>query len=135
MFSLFLSDLEDFIARAFDGLIHVQDLAHQTLDDPDDVIGTYFKLYVLLYADDTVIFAESAEQLQAALNGLFIYCNTWKLTVNPTKTKIVVFSQSKVKGNPVFTYNNQIINVEQDFNYFGILLTIKGNFIRREQNL
>ena len=46
LFSLFLSDLEDLIARAFEGFIHVQDLAHQTLDDPDDDIGTYFKLCV-----------------------------------------------------------------------------------------
>ena len=28
VFSLFLSDLEDFMAHAFDGPTHVQDLAH-----------------------------------------------------------------------------------------------------------
>ena len=102
---------------------------------PDDDIGTYFKLYVLLYADDTVIFAESAEQLQAALNGLFLYCNTWKLTVNPTKTKLVVFSKSKLKVNPVFTYNNQVINVEKDFNYLGILFDYKGEFYKARTKL
>ena len=36
-----------------------------------------------------------------ALNGLFLYCLTWNLTVNPTKTKIVVFNKSKFKVNPV----------------------------------
>ena len=89
------------MTRAFDGLTHVQDLAHITLDEPNEEFQTFFKLNVLLYADDTVIFAESPEQLQAALNGLFLYCKTWKLTVNPTKTKIVVFSLLKLKVNPV----------------------------------
>ena len=84
LFSLFLIDLEGFMARAFDGLTHVQDSAHIALDEPNEEFKTYFKLYVLLYADDTVIFVESPEQLQAALNGLFLYCKTWKLTVNPT---------------------------------------------------
>ena len=41
---------------------------------------------MLLYADDTVLLAESAEELQAALNAMFLYCKTWNLSVNPTKT-------------------------------------------------
>jgi hypothetical protein len=34
----------------------------------------YFKLFLLLYADDTVSFAESAEELQTALNIFEEYC-------------------------------------------------------------
>ena len=135
LFSLFLSDLEDFMARAFDGLTHVQDLAHIALDEPNEEFQTYFKLYVLLYADDTVIFAESPEQLQAALNGLYLYCKTWKLTVNPTKTKNVVFSKSKLKVNPVFTYGEQVLNIEYDFNYLGILFDYRGQFYKARTKL
>ena len=47
-------------------------MAHILLSN--DEIEVYFKLYILLYADDTVIFAESAEELQAALNAMFLYC-------------------------------------------------------------
>ena len=32
----------------------------------------YFKLYILLYADDTVIVAESETDLQLALNAMFL---------------------------------------------------------------
>ena len=46
----------------------------------------YFKLYILLYADDTVIFAESDKELQAALNAKFLFCKSWNLEVNPAKT-------------------------------------------------
>ena len=57
----------------------------------NDDIEVYFKLYILLYADGTVIFAESAEELQAALNAMFLYCKSWDLEVNPSKTKITIF--------------------------------------------
>ena len=45
------------------------------LCDNDDV-EIYFKLYLSLYADDTVILAESQEQLQAAVNSMYLYCQT-----------------------------------------------------------
>ena len=35
-------------------------------------IEVYFKLYILLFADDTVIFAESEGELQLALNATFL---------------------------------------------------------------
>ena len=66
LFSLFLNDIEEtFIQSGLEGL------------DID-----MFKLFLLLYADDIVIFANSAEQLQESLNLLFDYCCRWKLTVN-----------------------------------------------------
>ena len=38
-----------------------------------------------LYADDTIVFADSAKGLQKALNSLNQYCEEWKLTVNEKK--------------------------------------------------
>ena len=61
------------------------------------VLKVCFKLYLLLNDDDTVILAESQEQLQAALNYMYLYCQTWKLQVNPAKTKVVIFSKRKIK--------------------------------------
>ena len=46
------------------------------------------KLFLLKYADDMVIFAESAEELQAMLNTLYSYTTKWNLTVNDQKTKL-----------------------------------------------
>ena len=47
----------------------------------NDKIEVYFKLYILLYADDTVILADSAVELQSALNTMFYAVNLgiWKL--------------------------------------------------------
>jgi hypothetical protein len=50
-------------------------------------IEVYFKLYLLLYADDTVIFAETAAEFQSALNAMYLYCETWKLKdINSVKS-------------------------------------------------
>ena len=81
------------MSHAFSGLEHVISLVHQTLDTQE--VEVYMKLYMPLYADDTVILAESADELQAALNAMFLYCKTWNLAVNPTKAKVVVFSKCK----------------------------------------
>ena len=57
----------------------------------------FVDLFTLLYADDTIVLAENAEELQLALNALFDYCQLWHLTVNTAKTKIVIFSRGKVR--------------------------------------
>ena len=49
------------------------------------------KIFVLLYADDTVIMANDAESLQKNLHHLSEYCDMWNLSVNTDKTKIVIF--------------------------------------------
>ena len=66
LFSLYLYDIEEqFMVSRFEGL----DL-------------NMFQLFMLLYADDIVIFASTAEELQHGLNLLSDYCLRWKLKVN-----------------------------------------------------
>ena len=45
------------------------------------------KLYLLLYADDIVIFSNTSEGLQKGLDIPNDYCQKWKLTVNIDKTR------------------------------------------------
>jgi hypothetical protein len=47
-----------------------------------------------MYADDIILLSSTAEGLQAKLDILDSYCNDWCLTVNPTKTKILVFNKA-----------------------------------------
>ena len=49
----------------------------------------FFKMYILLDADDTVIFAESKEELQSSLNAMYLYCKSWDLQVK--KLKLLYF--------------------------------------------
>ena len=50
-------------------------------------------VFMLLYADDAVVFAKSAESLQNILNNIQDYCDTWNLTINTSKTKVMVFEK------------------------------------------
>ena len=113
LFSIFLNDLTEFISHAYDGLTNVGDMAKILLSNDD--FEVYFKLYILLYADDTVIFAETDRELQAALNAMYLYCKTWDIEVNPAKTKITIFSNRKMQQTPIFTYNGQELEIDDSF--------------------
>ena len=67
LFSIYLQDLMSFISLKCDGLKDIENMQKEHLDKE---IVTYFKLYILLYADDTVILAENPNDLQASLNGM-----------------------------------------------------------------
>jgi len=72
------------------------------LNDIEDVFmnkglsGIYvnsFKLFLILYTDDKVVFAESKDELQRSLDALLEYCNRWKFVFNTRKTKIMTFKR------------------------------------------
>ena len=65
----------------------------------NDEIGNFLKLFVLLYADDTIILAESPIELQSALSTVYNYCELWKLKINVDKTKIIRFSKRRSLNN------------------------------------
>ena len=92
LFSIFLNDLSEFISHAYGGLNNVNDMAKMLLSNED--VEVYSKLYILLYADDAVIFAESDKELQAALNAMFLYCKSLDLEVNSAKTKVTIFCEA-----------------------------------------
>ena len=69
-----------------------------------DQLSEYNRILVLLYADDTVVLAYSAEEIQKYLDSLKSYCDSWKLTVNEGKTKVCIFSKSKCNIKFLFSY-------------------------------
>ena len=81
-----------------------------------------------MYADDTIVLAESPEQLQLALNAVHQYCQDWNLTVNTSKTKIVIFSQAKVHNFPAFLFGHNLIEVVDDYTYLGVIFNYNGLF-------
>ena len=108
LFSLFLNDLNEFLASKYNGLQLLSENINKSLSDDDTDV--FLKLYMLLYADDTVILAESATELQNALDGMSEYCNIWGLQVNAAKTKIVVVWKCKrgLKTFQCFILNRMI---------------------------
>ena len=82
-----------------------------------------------------IIAAKSKEELQAALNSMYLYCKTWDLEINASKTKIVIFNKRKITEKPVFTLNNEILNVVDDFTYLGIIFMRNGSFSKNRIKL
>ena len=85
LFALFINDFNEFLSLKYDGLSGLNNLFTEL--SRNDEILTYLRLYILLYADDTIIMAENPYQLQLTLNALNKYCQTWKLMINLNKTK------------------------------------------------
>ena len=78
-----MNDLEDFLENHnATGLLSIS-------QDIENIMNVYMNIFVLLYADDTVLMAETPEDLQKQLNIFHDYCLAWKLKVNIDKTKIV----------------------------------------------
>ena len=70
LFSLFLNDLESYVNS------HNASSVDISLRGND--IDTYLKIFILLYADDTVLFGTDAEIFQGNLNIFYKYAQLWK---------------------------------------------------------
>ena len=121
LFAIYLNDFQSSMCKSYQGL-------NELSCDVENELETFMKLYVLLYADDTVVLAESANELQLALNELNEYCQKWSLAVNVHKTKIVIFSRGKVRKYPRFTLGSNEIEVKDDYVYLGVTFNYNGSF-------
>ena len=79
----------------------------------------------LLYADDLVLMATSPEGLQKQLDALQAYADSWGLTVNAGKTKVVAFGRrrsaaSLTDAGLAFTCGNALLSIVDEFKYLGI---------------
>ena len=119
LFAVFLNDLQSSFSNfGNEGLVF-------NLDDQQ-----VLRIHALLYADDTVLFANSAESLQKSLNILSRYSRLWKLKVNVSKTKIMIFSKNgKWSKKHNFTYNGETVDIVNEFKYLGMVFEDDGRFL------
>ena len=123
LFAIYLNDFHSFLNERCIGLNNLCTVVEEELE-------IYLKLYVLLYADDTIILAESASDLQNALSSLHDYCVKWDLKVNISKTNVVIFSRGKVKKHPVFKIGGEVVEVKDEYVYLGVTFSCDGKFTK-----
>ena len=114
----------DYISKHYNSGVTPLHSCYPNLIDDDYV---YVKLFLLLYAEDTIILSENEAQLQLSLNAVHTYCTQWKLTVNTDKTKIIFFSRGKVRKFPVFSFGENNISVVSDYVYLGVTFNYNNN--------
>ena len=71
LFALFINDFSEYVSTAYGGLNIAQSCYPSLMNNEDIVL---LKLFVLLYADDTIILAENEIELQLALHNVYEYC-------------------------------------------------------------
>ena len=59
------------------------------------------------------------------LDTLRLYCAKWRIFVNVAKTKVIVFNHSVNRSTwsktcPIFLYNNEVVEVVEEFKYLGV---------------
>ena len=120
LFSMYINDLES-------------ELMQNGVDGTD--IGM-LKLYLLLYADDIVIFSSTSDGLQKGLDVLSDYCQKWKLTVNTEKTKIMIFRKGRsLPRNLSFVFQGSVLEIVNKFVYLGITFSTGGSFNETHKTL
>ena len=62
------------------------------------------------------------------INNFSYYCHQWHLSVNLTKTKVLVISRMKCKVSCIFQMNNEILEIVNEHSYLGFIINKSGNF-------
>ena len=94
------------------------------------------KISHLLWADDLVLMALDGDTLQNLLNILLEYCNQWGLSVNISKTAVMIFNRSSrvLNESHNFKLGNICIPSAKEYTYLGITFSLNGA-LSRAQNL
>ena len=100
-----------------------------------EVLAIYLKIFLVLFADDTVLMSENIDGMQKMLNVFSEYCNTWKLQVNIAKTKVVIFSKRIVTQNTRCMSDNKELDICESYNYLWILFNFNNNFLNAKKKL
>lgn len=133
LFALFLNDLISYMHLNYSGLQELGAEINKQLSNED--IDVFLRLYVLLYADDTIVLAESANELQKALDILERYCDDNNLVVNSNKTKVMIFSRGSIRNVPQFHFKNKELEVVKTYQYLGIVFNYNGHFKVAQKDL
>ena len=91
----------------------------------------------LLWADDLVLLSLTPEGLQKQLDVLYDYCLDWGLTVNISKTAVLVFNRQgrKLKESNHFMFGNMNIPSQREYCYLGIVFSLSGSLRRATEVL
>ena len=73
-------------------ILFINDMSEYLKDESVEVVSLEeLQIFLLLFADDTVLFSYTVEGLQILLDKLSMYCEKWNVTVNVDKTVAVAF--------------------------------------------
>ncbi|OMJ10750.1 RNA-directed DNA polymerase from mobile element jockey, partial [Smittium culicis] len=87
-----------------------------------EVPGLPNRIPGLLFADDSVVLADSAENLQTSLDAITIWSGTWEMAVNASKCAIMTVS---FDDPAELTLQRQTISTTDQYTYLGYIMNPK----------
>ena len=119
LFSIYINDLVDMLKNLNVGI---------------EINGT--NLCCLLFADDLVILAENVDDLKMLINNLYTWANTWRLSINISKSKIIHFRKTrKSLTEAEFKFGNEILEKVNKYKYLGLVLDEHLKFLNASEEL
>ena len=83
--------------------------------------------FLLLFAEDMILFTKTPRELQTLLNKLQKYSTEWGLRVNTKKTKICIFENRRSQQNQLWYYDGEPLDIVDSFCYLGMKFHKIGN--------
>lgn len=82
-------------------------------------------LPALLYADDIVFLADTVESMQLMINRLERYCSTWNLSVNLSKSKMMIFRKGggRYAKREKWYFQGEEIEIVREYKYLGVIIS------------
>ena len=68
------------------------------------------------------------------LNIFEKYCDKWKLTVNISKTEVLIFFKGRNLNNQKFYFKGTELEVVKEYKYLGIFLSRTGSYIKTKKS-
>jgi len=115
LFSIFAADLPDFLTHS-------------------GVVLNNIAIPYIQFADDLVLLATTAADLQRGMNNLLDYCKRNGLSVNISKTKAMIFHKGR-KPKHTFFLDNQEIEQVSSFVYLGFTFTTQLSFSKHVSSI
>ena len=103
----------------------LQDISASFDQGQSIAVDTLLMVY-LLFADDLVLFSESAEGLQKQLTALYSYASLWHIIVSIPKTKVLIFNERYTTVCGSFHYGDNIIEKAEQYKYLGVVYSTKS---------
>ena len=116
--------------------LYINDLPHAITKGSCDLVNLGGEsILCLMYADDIVLLSTSRVGLQKSLNNLYNYCNDWKLKVNMSKTKAIIFNKSGRLMSQKLDFGQTTVECVKSYKYLGIDFDNRGSFTSAVENL
>lgn len=104
LFGVYIDKLQEWIDKFGDGGVYL----------------TNYVIKLLLYVDDLILMAKTAQDLKEHLKALELFYHQVGMQVNTTKTKVMIFTLKRKKVHREFVFEGSPLQVVNEYKYLGL---------------